>query len=116
MGFLLTRQIQQYQISVSSRTIRVILKHCIFKQSILEYSNFYNKRKSKYVESFYLQLKGFLKLILRGAIMSLTYSKKLALYLDGDYSTPTPNSSTKHWTIRNWIDFIDQDGCWHLKK
>ena len=48
--------------------------------------------------------------------MSLTYCKKLALYLDGDYSTPTPSASTKEWTIRNWIDFIDQDGCWHLKK
>lgn len=48
--------------------------------------------------------------------MSLTYSKKLALYLDGNYSTPTPSTSTKEWTIRNWIDFIDKDGCWCLNK
>jgi len=48
--------------------------------------------------------------------MYLTYSKKLALYLDGDFSIPNPDTSTKNWTIRNWIDFIDKDGCWCLNK
>lgn len=46
--------------------------------------------------------------------MSLSYSKKLVLYLDGDYSTPVPPVSTEGWTTRNWIDFIDQDGSWCL--
>ena len=46
----------------------------------------------------------------------MTYKEKQTLYREGDYEFPPPPVCHANWDEESWINFIDKEGRWLVKK
>lgn len=45
---------------------------------------------------------------------SLTYADKVELYRKGNYNVRVPPVQVFHWTMEDWIAYIDINGTWEI--